>query len=299
MPTWLFLATLLAGMGGATLMAWRGDLAAAFAIVLVTLSAQVGFRMGLSTMMLSVGAIVAVVSLVPFLAFGYESRFSEYVHTTGLTNRLACMAAFTLLVSLVVMMLGTMVINRILFRLPRLKRLNAYLGFAAGAIEGGVLVLLLFGALLTLQLAFREIDAEENRVTALVDAWAARARASVLGNTVRDYNPFDRWAALAPLRGMPEMAGRIGDPDYLQRLLRDPDVVAAADDAEVAEALREIKQEPYVRDVLDGNEPIDGRFLKHLMDSPAVLQLVDLPAFRSSVRRLYWIAERRDDDASR
>ena len=285
MPAWLFYPLSLGSLAAAVLLYRRGDPVTAITIVVIALSGWGGFRMGFGRIAASVLGLVAAIAYAPAMGMNYQAEFSERFGTSGLANRFLCIAAIGVLISLVVTLSITMISNWVFAKRRTWKWANHFVGFVIGLVEGVAICYLLLGGLISLQMWQRADDIRDNAVATAVDDWASRTRQSLLGPFIRDYNPFERFQSLAGVGEFRQTVRRLGDPENVQRLLEDPDIAELRSDPTVAAAIDEIRNDPVLEEWFEQKRPLDQPLLLHLLNSPAVMRLVDHPDFLPKVRQ--------------
>ena len=120
MPFWIVAVYCLATIGPAFLFARRGDFVTAGSIVMISLCGFIGFRMGLGSIIATLLGLVAAIGFAPMIAMRYEANFSERFGTTGLTNRILCIAIVGVLISLLTTLLMIVISNWILGKRSKL-----------------------------------------------------------------------------------------------------------------------------------------------------------------------------------
>ena len=286
MPTWLWLPLSILTVAAAFLLYRRGDPVAAGSVVVVALSAVMGFRMGFVRITATIVALVAAVALAPALGMNYEDAFAEQFGTTGLTNRFLCIASMGVFVSLTITLALAFISNLILAKRRRLRWGDHLAGFVIGMAEGVVLVWLVLGGLLSLQMWQRGDDIENNRVALAVDQVASQTRQSVIGPTIRDYNPFERIEALASVGHFRKTVQRFQDPRSFKRLMNNPKIAELRSDPLIMEAIDEIRNDPEIKQLIEQKQPVPGKLVMRLMSSPGLMQLVDHPEFLDRAREV-------------
>lgn len=267
-------------------MYWQGDVVAAAVIAVLVSMAYSGFRIGFAQAVAGFAAIAAAVFFAPMLASRYEATFADYAQTSGLVNRYACMVTIGLLISLVAGWMLNALVNRFLAKRTHLKRLNAYAGIVFGVVEGSIFLLFILGGALSGQLWLRDLnlDDQPNRWAAMIDATAAATRQSILGDTIRDLNPFERIGVLAQVGDLPAATKQLSDPEEFSALLDDRRIRELTEDPEFSTALKELQEDPVIRKVIDEGQPIDARVVIRLLNSPTMIKLVDQPRFVQTAR---------------
>ena len=294
MPAWLFYPALMTTVIAAGMMYWRGDPVAAAVIAVLSMTAYSCFRIGIGQVTAGLVAIAAAVYFAPVLGRRYEDLFAQYTHTSGLASHYGCMIAIGVLISLVTVSIGGALISRFLYKRPRLKRLDACGGLVIGIAEGAAVILLVLGAALSGQLWLRTLN-QENEPTELarmIDNTAAMTRQSILGDTIRDLNPFEHFEPLTQVGDLMLATQRLKDPDEVARLLNDPRIKQLNDDPDFSAALKELRRDPVIQKLADENQPVDGAAFAHLLNSPEIRTLFDQPAFLQTARDVLLDQER-------
>ncbi|WP_167546982.1 CvpA family protein [Stieleria maiorica] len=286
MPLWLFYPLLLISVAGALFMFRRGDSVTAITIVITALAGWGGFKMGFGRIAASVVALVVAVAYAPAMGMQYQDAFAQKFGTSGLTNRFLCIAAIGVLISLVTTILITIIGNRIFLKRRKFRWANHFAGFAVGLAEGVVICYFLLGGLISLQMWQRGDDIRENAVAMAVDEWASRTRQSRLGPFIRDNNPFERFELLSGVEEAHQTMRRLGDPQNIQRVLDNPGIAEMRSDPAIATAIDEIRNDPALNQWIRQGRPVDPQLVRHLMDSPAVMRLVDHPDFIPQARQV-------------
>jgi hypothetical protein len=286
MPARLSLPLAIGAVAAVMLLVRRGDLVTAAAVVTVALSGWAGFKMGLGRIVATILAIIAAIGFAPSLGLRFENRFAAQFGTTGLTNRFLCIAAIGVLISLSVTILFNMLSHRFIAKRRKLRWFNQYTGFAIGIVEGVMIVWLVLGALLSLQKWQRGVKIDNNRVAQAVDYWASETRQSLVGPMVRDYNPFERFETLAQIGNVQQTVRRFTQPKNLGRLMDDPMIHEMRVDPEVASAIDEIREDRAIKALIEQGRPLDGTAVMRMMNSHAVMRLVDRPEFARRARAI-------------
>ena len=281
MPWWVYYPMFLTVAGVAYWLFRGGDPVAAIGFVAVFFCGVTGFRIGLANIVASLLGIYAAFAIAPPLGLAAEVRFAEYVGTGGLLNRLLCIGVFGVLISMIVTMVLMMLSDWFFTRRRRLDLMNCQAGFVFGLAEGAILVLLVLGASLT----FSGIN-NANAVGRMIDSIAAGTRTSVVGPFVIKNNPFERFEMLAKLEEIPRSIEFIQDSENIESLLEDPDVIALRDDPELQQAIEEVRRDPVIKQLLSGKRQMDRDTMMELMNSPAILELVENESFRQCAAKI-------------
>ncbi|KAA5541054.1 hypothetical protein FYK55_19350 [Roseiconus nitratireducens] len=286
MSGWVFYPLLLATLISAGYYIGRQDWIAAGGILTVMCCAGIGFRVGLARISASIVALTAAIYFAPALGMAWEQRFAAQFGTSGLTNRILCIAAVGVGISLIVTLLLGLVSRAFLARRRRLSALNCSLGFGFGLIEGAVIVLVVLGGLISLRPTTENDQRRAGRLNAAMDAMAAKTQTSVMGPLVEQHNPFERVEALAQIKQVQRSVQTLSQPKNVDQLLKHPQIVQLQKDPSFQRALDELRRDPEVQAFLQQERPIDRPMLMRLMSHPALLQLVDRQDFRERAKRV-------------
>jgi len=281
MSRWLYYPSLLATVAAGVWFIRQDDPVAAGATVFVSLCAATGFSLGATGLLQTLAALALAVWLAPLGAPFIEDRFATWFGTSGLTNRFLCVALLAVTISLVVTVVGSLLSRVLVSRRRKRQYFDRHLGLALGAAEGGVVVLLLLGGVVTFDAVLeRRGDAgvdgrPQNRYAAAIGTVAEETRGSVLGPIVRRYNPLRRVPMLRDVPRIPDTVATLSEPRNLDRLLEHPDIVALRSDPEFQSAIDRLRDDPQIQQLLQQPGRLDREGVMTLMNHPVVLEIVD------------------------
>ncbi|QDT11244.1 CvpA family protein [Planctomycetes bacterium K23_9] len=286
---WLLLVASAAGAIGYSVYLSDYVVAATVGVVLIT--AMMGYRMGLSRVVASLGALTVAFMYAPQLGITYENHFFEWFGTTGLLNRIIAISAIGFGIAMLATIVLSMITTRILRSRPRLARLNCWLGFTVGAAEGGLAVLLFLGGLLMvepmqLQLANADAAAGDSarpvasqQMTEVILKVADQTHSSRLGPVIEENNPFEKFEPLKRFDEIQKSVRVLSDPQKINDLLHHPAINNLQERPEIKEAVANLMDDPEIREVLQSGASMDRNTAVQLLSHPAVLELIDRPGF--------------------
>ena len=248
-----------------------------------------GFRTGAIKAFALLASAAATFYLAPYLGMQIESTFSNWVGTTGVANRvysiLATGLVTFLLTSIVTIKLG----NRILKGRSKLTLLNHWLGFALGAIEGGIVVVILLGGMVTIQQVNAERLSERIPPTGraklladILDKTSEQTKVSRLWPLVNRFNPFEHVPQLSHVGEWQRSMEVLMDPSKVNALFQQPAIKQLKSREDVNNTLAELNQDPEIQKLLNSPKPASKELAVRLLNHPAVLELLDEPEFRAA-----------------
>ena len=271
MPWWVLYPMVLTTAAGAVYFFRRDDPIAAGVLISAGISALLGFRMGISTIVISILGLATACWIAPPWGIGLEPRFTGIFGTTGITNRCLAIGTVGLVVSLLITTVASMLIGGFLARRRQLDLLDRYLGLALGVGEGLFVVLLLLASFVRFDLG--------NRLGEPITRIAGALNKSAVLPYVKRFDPFDRVPILDQADNLQASVQYLREPQNVNALLRDPRVSELRRQPEYQAAIREFRNDPVVSELFDGGETIDREMLLRLMNSDAVLKLLDQDEF--------------------
>ena len=176
----------------AVYLASHGEYLIAAAVASGGLSAFVGFRLGLTTLMW--WCVAGVLSYVYGMqgATALEPHLETYLGLTGIVARVTSIAVVVVLFHLLTLLIGCRITRAFLFWRPRLERGNQVSGFVAGFMQGAVTVLLFAAGVSAIAPAIKDqleqagsepgnAVAQQKLVLAIADATESSAAGTVFG----------------------------------------------------------------------------------------------------------------------
>ena len=261
--------------------------------IVVMVSAFSGFRIGLLRLAGTIGAIALAVAYAPTLGVTYEVHFAQWFGTTGLTNRFASIGAVGILISLVITIAFIMITGRFVSKRPRLAWLNSWTGFLFAGAEGAVAALLLLGGILMIEPSEQasvdsgiERTAKGKIVSDAVLTIAKHTHQSRLGPLIEEYNPFVRIPELNKLDQVQQTVRVLNDPTKMNNLLNHPQVEQLKERPETKRAVRELLEDPQIREILSSKSSMDKSTAMTLLNHPAILNLIDQPGFVDAAMKI-------------
>ena len=108
---------------------------------------------------------------------------------------------------------------------------------------------------------------------------AKYTRESRLGSYIEQYNPFVKIPQLNKLDQVQQTVRVLNDPAKMNGLLNHPKVVDLKQRPETKRAVRELMEDPQIREILSAKKQMDKASVVTLMNHPAILNLIDQPYF--------------------
>jgi uncharacterized membrane protein required for colicin V production len=293
MPLWLGL--LLGGLffGTAGCLHLRGDdIAAAFCVV-TGIGALSGYRAGAASIATLLVAGAAAILLGPALGMSQQDRFTQWFGTTGLTNRFLSIGMMGLLIALASTAMLTVIARKLVRSWPELDTANRWLGFVVGAAQGAAALALFVGGMLVLEPIEQQradlrdpADKLGKFLSQLILQSSQKARHSLLGPTLVEYNPMLRIPPLNKVKEVQQSAAVLSDPAEIQKLLQHPSIRQLQQQPEVRRVVQELHADPAIQNILRSGQRLDRGMAMTLLSHPAVMRLVDQPGFVDEASRV-------------
>ena len=197
------------GIGVTGYFIYEGDRVAAIALTIVLLSALFGHWIKGSRLIGLTCGLVAAVALAPPLIESCEQTFADWFGTSGLINQILSTSVIGGLILLAVAKILHFFLIRHLLDRASPDTFNRRIGFVIGACEGVILCMFLIGGVMNLEPRAKQrlmsgSNASDNlvvrRLCGHVVEYAAMTRASAVGRLIADFEFFEEFALLEPLR---------------------------------------------------------------------------------------------------
>lgn len=286
MPIRVRLLLLVAFCTPTLYFALSDDLVTATVCMASGIAAFGGYRTGAGYILAMLGAAAAAIAFAPSIGLSQEWRISQWLGTSGLTNRLLSVSLVGLLIGLVTLFLLSFLIRRVFANRPRLDSLNRWIGFAFGAVEGVIAMVLFLGGLMMiepLELQRSELrdknDVRGQAISRFILNTTASTRKSRIGPMLVAYNPFTRIPSLNQVEEIQQSVRVLSEPSQIQRLLEHPSIQQLQQRPEVRRVMSELQSDPDVQEILHSGNPMNRQAMMTLMNHPAVLELLDQPGF--------------------
>jgi len=286
---WLILVGLL---GSTTAYFWsQGDFLAATTIVAITIAGFSGYRFGVLKLVGFISGLAMAITYAPVLGRHLEPECSEWLGTSGLSNRMLSVGLVGMGITLVVTIVFALISCWLLKGRPRLNAFNRWLGFGFGAVQGLACMLIIFGGLLILEPTVKERIAVRDKVPnkfslavaeRVLDV-AEHTRSSAFGAAVVANNPFEKVSQLAKVQKSVRV---VSDPERLNQLIHRPLHGKFQLSPTSSLAIDKLSNDPEIRELLESGRPIDHQTVMSLMNNPLILELLDDPDFLREVTKL-------------
>lgn len=270
--------------------AWQGDFVLATVLVLIGLGCMSGFKVGAVKALALVAGIAAAVWYCPQWTGDLEPKLTQWLSTTGLTNRLLSLGLISVgLISVIVLVVGG-VSGWIFKRSSGLSALNRGTGFLLGGAEVAVGALVLLGGLVVVQPMLPAVTAEEAPVQKTINSAIAKVvghtESSYVGQIVEQYNPFVKFPQLNCFAQVQKTVAVLQDPNSVKRMINDPRIEALQEDSRMQEAIEMLKSDKTINEILASGDVDDPKKVMAIMNSPVVLHLLDQPGFMAEASKI-------------
>ncbi|MEM6690776.1 MAG: CvpA family protein [Planctomycetota bacterium] len=272
----------------AVYLASHGEYLIAAAVAAGGLSAFVGFRLGLTTLLwwCVAGVLCYVYGMQGATAL--EPHAEKYLGLTGIVGRVASISVVFVLFHLLTLLIGGRMTRAFLFWRPRLERGNQVSGFVAGFLQGACTVLLVAAGVSAIapgienQLEQSGVEvadaaAQQQVLLAVADATETSAAAPYL----EEFDLFESWALPEKMETFQRVTKTLQDPVAVQQAMRHPAIVELRQDESVQQAMQELREDPEMAPWLSGDTSAGKAALMRALEHPAILRLIDTPEFRT------------------
>ena len=284
MPVWLAFIVPTLSFIVAGLIMRQGDPLTAILVVCLSLSALIGFQLGLfRQLIIPVGILVASL-FAPYMGMNYEERFENWVGTTGLLNRGICVLGIGLIIALIVILSSDMLFNYWSRTRRKLQLTNKY----AGMVVGCLFTLVAFGLccggsiLVYPEARWSGDDGPAAEPKGLAQQVAAATYRSALSPLMTQQNPM---RLLLDAVGTDESILEVhqyATAANVKRVLDDPSFQRSVNEQEINLALADLRDEP-AWETIDASEGFQVGVWWQWMQSPAFLSLIEQPSFRQAL----------------
>ena len=267
----------------------QSDWISAAATLAVGFAAFGGFKTGAIKALAFLASATATFYLVPYLGMQVESTFSNWLGTTGLTNRFYAVLVTGLVVFLIMLIVTVKLGNRALQERPKTTLLNHWLGFTLGGIQGFLVVFILLGGVVAIQKMNAERLREQIPTTErgkllakVLNKTSQQTQASRLAPLIARFNPFEHVPQLSHIDEWQWAIETLMDPAKFNHLLDQPAIQQLKNREDVAETLAQLNKDPEIQKLLKSNRPASKELAIKLLNHPAVLALLDQATFRAA-----------------
>jgi len=270
--------------------AWHGDYVFAAVLAVIGFGCMSGFKIGGVRALATVAAVVAAVWYSPQLSGDLEPKLTEWFSTTGLTNRLLSLGLISISIIVLTLLVTTLLTGWMFKRSSGLKSLNHWTGFLTGGAEAAVGALIFLGGLIVVQPTLPAPSDTDASIQNVVSTYAAKViehtEASYIGPIVEEYNPFVRFPQLNCFAQVQNTVAVLQDPSAVRRVMNDPRIKAMEADPAMQEAFATLLLDEEISSILNSEGPNDREKFMALMNSPAVLDLLDQPGFLAEASKV-------------
>ena len=267
----------------AAVCAWQGDYVLAAVLALVGFGCMTGFKVGAVKALALVAGIAAAVWFAPQWTGDLELKLTQWLSTTGLTNRLLSLGLISFGLITITVFVVACISGWIFKRSPGVGSLNRGVGFLMGGVEMAVVALALLGGLFVVQPMLPTVTREEAPVQYALNLGVSKVlehtQSSYVGPMVEQYNPFVKLPQLNCFAHIQKTVAVLQDPIAVKRLINDPRIQALQQDTKMQEAIAMLKSDETINEVLRSGGLVDRKKIMAVMNSPVVLHLLDQPGF--------------------
>ena len=274
----------------AAVFAYQQDYVLAGLLVIVAAGCFSGFKVGAVRTLAMIAGIAAAVWFTPQFAGDLEPKLTEWISTTGITNRLLSIGLIGIsIVAVTVLVLG-LISGTIFKRSSGLNSMNRWTGFLMGGAEAGVGLLVLLGGLIVVQpMLPTSSDTEapiQNAISTNVATLIEHTQRSHIGPVIEKYNPFVKYPQLNCFAEVQNTFAVLQDPVAVKKMIYDPRIKALQEDPSMREAIDMLKSDKTVNSILKSGGPTDMGKVMEIMNSPVVLHLLDQPGFMAEASQV-------------
>ena len=267
----------------AAIFAWQQDYVCAGLLLIVGAGCLSGFKVGAVRTLATVAGIIAAIWFTPQFAGDLEPKLTEWISTTGLTNRLLSIGLIGIAIVGVTVLVVGLISSGIFKRSQGLNSLNRWTGFLMGGAEAGVGAFVLICGLVIVQPMLPESSYSEapiqHAITTNVAKLIEHTQTSQIGPVVEEQNPFVKYPQLNCFAEVQNTVAVLQDPAAVKKIIYDPRIKALQEDPTMKEAIDMLKSDKTVNKILKSGGPTDVDKVMKIMNSPVVLHLLDQPGF--------------------
>ena len=267
----------------AAVCVWQQDYVFAGLLIIVSAGCLSGFKVGAARTLATVAGIMLAVWFTPQFSGDLEQKLTEWISTTGLTNRLLSNGLISISIVLATVLVVGLITGGIFKRRPGLNSLNRWTGFVMGGAEAGVGLLVLIGGLIVVQPMLPTSSYSEaplqHAITTNVANLIEHTEQSYIGPVVEKYNPFVKYPQLNCFAEVQNTVAVLQDPVAVKKMIYDPRIKALQEDPSMQEAIEMLKHDKTINSILKSGGPDDMEKVMAIMNSPVVLHLLDQPGF--------------------
>jgi len=287
----LLLKALVVSVLGATAWAvWtayqQGDSVAAVAVILVAVGALFGFWRGIVGTVISLIGFVAAYLTAPQLGVAYEQLTTDRLGTTGILNRAVTIGLAGIVVFVVFKLVSSLVWKVMTGPSSGRSAIDRILGLAGGAAQAAFCILLFLGGFSVIKPALpTAAEVPEEAVSAQRILTLSNAiDASQLKPWVEQYNPFEKVTQFEKISDIQQAISKLDGPDRVRHLMRHPAVMSLRKAPEMKKAVAGLAGEQEIVELMTGKRPFDKQAVGTLLQSDAVLNLIEQPGFLEAAK---------------
>ena len=274
----------------AAIFAWQQDYVLSGLLIIVAAGCISGFKVGAARTLATVAGIIAAVWFTPQFSGDLEPKLTEWISTTGLTNRLLSIGLIGGLIILVTVLVVGLISGSIFKRSRGLNSLNRWTGFLMGGAEAAVGLFVLLSGLIIVQpmLPVSSVTEApiEHAITTNVAKVVEQTEQSYIAPYIEKYNPFVKYPQLNRFAEVQSTVAVLQDPVAVKKIIYDPRIKALQEDPAMQEAIDKLKKDKTINKILRSGGPTDAAKVMQIMNSPVLLDLLDQPGFVEEASRV-------------
>lgn len=244
----------------------------------VAFAVAYGYLLGASKVAATLGGMLVAALLAMPMGKGFEGLTRVLFGTTGLTNRMFSTAVWAVVNLIVVGLVLQILIGRAVKKNPQRVRYDRRIGSGLGLLEGILLGFLMIWAVLAMEpmantsLAQSGNDTPPNPVAQFIVNAADKIRASAVGRAAAAVNPLEDMRLIKIFQ---DGLIVLNEPVARDAFLTHPAMQALKDRDSVKQAMEIFNGDAHISRVVEGHGGIKGGDLRAILDSDALLRVID------------------------
>ena len=267
----------------AAVCVWQQDYVCAGLLVIVSAGCISGFKVGAVRTLATVAGIFAAVWFTPQFSGDLEPKLTEWISTTGITNRLLANGLIGIPIVMATVLVVKLITSGIFKRRHGLNSLNRWTGFLMGGVEAGVGSFVLLSGLTIVQpmlpvSSYAEAPLQ-HAITSNIAKLIEHTEDSLIGPVIEKHNPFVKFPQLNHFAEVQNTVAVLQDPVAVKQIINDPRIEALQEDPAMQEAIEMLKSDKTIAKILKSGGLDNPQEVMAIMNSPVVLHLLDQPGF--------------------
>jgi hypothetical protein len=266
----------------------RGDYGTATAMAVMGVALRSGYRVGAATYLgFLIGGALSMVMAAP-LGKLLEPLFQQMFATHGVINRVLSIGVVGSITILIVTVSMRNLVRRQFRDRLWLKSCDKWLGLVCGGIQGMAIFLVMASGAIIIEPIAREELMKRNgggtqRLAQRVVGIAEATRSGAVGPWVTAWNPFERFGSLKSLL---QGISVLQNPESMNSVVHHPALEEFFEQPEFQRIREQLRAEPRLNSVLSSDAQMTFQTVASLLDSPAILRMLDNPDFRRTLKQV-------------